>query len=125
MVESALRNVCEMTKKNGSSFEEWRDELRWFMGNHQRLARRYDGQNVCVYRHRVVDHDEDLERLMRRIERIFPTDRVLVEFVSRKKLEFSWISLSAWRSVVEGGHLLCAALPSSPSAFLGPSSGIA
>src|SRR6266700_1791534 len=52
------------------------------------FARRYDGQNVCVYKHRVVDHDRDLRSLMRRVRGRFPQEEVLVEFVSRKKLEF-------------------------------------
>ncbi len=81
-------SVRNMTEKTGSSFEEWSGNDRWFRVNYQRLARRYDGQNVCVYRHRVVDHDKDFERLMKRVERKFPVERVLVEYVSRKKLEF-------------------------------------
>ncbi len=73
---------------NGSAFDKWSDQLRWFMDHYQSLARRYDGQNVCVYKHRVVDHDRDLRSLMRRVRRRFPQEEVLVEFVSRKKLEF-------------------------------------
>jgi hypothetical protein len=75
-------------EKNGSAFEEWSDQLQWFMNHYQSLARRYDGQNVCVYKHTVVDHDRNLRMLMRRVRRRFPQERVLVEFVSRKKLEF-------------------------------------
>ncbi len=36
----------------------------------------------------VVDHDEDFERLMKRIEKRLPIERVLVEYISRKRLEF-------------------------------------
>jgi hypothetical protein len=75
-------------EKNGSAFEERNDQLRWFMDHYQGLARKYDGQNVCVYKRRVVDHDRDLRRLMRRVRERFPQEKVLVEFVSRKKLEF-------------------------------------
>ncbi len=52
------------------------------------MAERYDGQNVVVHNRRVVDHDTDLDRLMKRVRGKFPPGRVLVEFVSRKKLEF-------------------------------------
>jgi hypothetical protein len=75
-------------EKNGSAFEESNDQLRWFMTHYQSLARKYDGENICVYKHRVVDHDRDLGKLMRRVRRRVPQDRALVEFVSRKKLEF-------------------------------------
>ncbi len=77
-----------MVGNNGSSFEEWTENDRWFRANHGRLARRYDDQNVCVYKRQVVDHDMDFERLMKRIEKRLPMERVLVEYVSRKKLEF-------------------------------------
>ena len=75
-------------EKNGSAFEEWNDQLRWFMDHYQGLARKYDGQNVCVYKRRVVDHDRDLRRLMKRVRGRFPQEKILVEFVSHKKLEF-------------------------------------
>ena len=52
------------------------------------FARKYDGQNVCVYKRRVVDHDRDLRRLMKRVRGRFPQEKVLVEFASRRKLEF-------------------------------------
>ncbi len=58
------------------------------MRRYSRLAERYDGQNVVVHNRRVVDHDTDLDRLMKRVRGKFPPGRVLVEFVSRKKLEF-------------------------------------
>jgi hypothetical protein len=74
--------------KNGSSFNEWTRNHVWFRAHYQRLSRSYDGQNVCVYKRRVVDHDRDLRSLMRRVRGRYPQEEVLVEFVSRKKLEF-------------------------------------
>ncbi len=77
-----------MTVKNGKPFDEWSENLRWFREHYQQLARKYDRHNVCVYKGRVVDHDNNLRRLMTRIREKYPSDRVLVEYVSRKKLEF-------------------------------------
>jgi len=77
-----------MVGNNGSAFREWTENDRWFRANYQRLARRYDGLNVCIYKRRVVDHDGNFERLMKRIEKKLPMERVLVEYVSRRKLEF-------------------------------------
>ncbi len=77
-----------MGASDGSSFEEWSRNDRWFRANYGRLARRYDGENVCIYKRRVVDHDRDFERLMRRVEKKLPMEKTLVEYVSRRKLEF-------------------------------------
>lgn len=74
--------------KNGKPFDEWSENLRWFREHYQQLARKYDRRNICVYKSKVVDYDSDLRRLLKRIRGKYPPDRVLVEYVSRKKLEF-------------------------------------
>jgi hypothetical protein len=76
------------SEKNGSAFQDWIEQHRWFMEHYRNLARRYDGQNVCVYKNRIVDHDKDLRKLMKRVQGKFPQDRVLVEFVTRTRLKF-------------------------------------
>ena len=81
-----------MTGKNGNSFAEWSENLRWFREHYRQLARKYDRRNVCVYKGEVVDYDSDLRRLVRRIRGKYPSDRVLVEYVSRKKLEMTFIN---------------------------------
>ena len=72
--------------KNGR-FNEWTESHACFWTNHVRLARKYDHQNVAVYKRRVVDHDRSLERLLSRVTRIYPRDRVVVEYVTREKPE--------------------------------------
>ncbi len=76
-----------MLENNGSSFDEWSENHVWFLAHYRRLARDYDRQNVAVYRRRVVDHDKSLTRLVNRVKRSYPEDRVVVEYVSRKKRE--------------------------------------
>jgi len=73
--------------KNGSSFSEWTGNHVWFRAHYQRLAQKYDMQNVAVYRRKVVDHDKSLTRLLGRVRRTYPVDRVVVEYVSRRKRE--------------------------------------
>ncbi len=74
-------------EKNGSSFNEWTRNHVWFRSHYQRLARSYDRQNIAVYQARVVDHDRDFTGLLSRVKKSYPLDRVVVEYVSRRKRE--------------------------------------
>ena len=74
-------------QKNGSSFNEWTRNHVWFRTHYQRLARSYDRQNIAVYKAKVVDHDRNLTRLLSRVKKNYPEDRVVVEYVSRRKRE--------------------------------------
>ena len=74
-------------EKNGSSFNEWTRNHVWFRAHYRRLARSYDRQNIAVHQTRVVDHDKNLTRLLNRVKRNYPGDRVVVEYVSRRKRE--------------------------------------
>lgn len=73
--------------KNGSSSDEWTESRAWFRTNHSRLARRFDHQNIAVYRKRVVDIDRSLARLLNRVGKSYPKDKVVVEYVTRAKRE--------------------------------------
>jgi len=46
-----------------------------------------DHQNVAVYGKKVVDHDSSLSKLLNRVGKSYPRDRVVVEYVTRKKRE--------------------------------------
>ncbi len=74
-------------EKNDSSFNEWTRNHVWFRAHYQRLARSYDRQNIAVYQTRVVDHDKNLTRLLNRVKKGYPEDRIVVEYVSRGKRE--------------------------------------
>jgi hypothetical protein len=74
-------------EKNGSSFNEWTRNHVWFRSHYQRLARSYDRQNIAVYQTKVIDHDKNLTRLLNRVKKNYPEDRVVVEYVSRGKRE--------------------------------------
>ncbi len=72
-------------EKNGSSFNEWTKNHVWFRTHYQRLSLSYDGQNIAVYKGRVVDRDKNLTKLLNRVKNNHPEDRVVVEYVSRGK----------------------------------------
>jgi hypothetical protein len=73
--------------KNGTSFDEWTESHAWFRTNYVRLARKYDHQNIAVYQQRIVDHDRNLARLLSRVSKKYPRERLVVEYVTRKKRE--------------------------------------
>jgi hypothetical protein len=41
---------------------------------------------VAVYEQKVLDHDKELNALMKRIESKYSADRIFVDFVSSEKL---------------------------------------
>lgn len=74
-------------EKDGSLFDEFAESHAWFRANYARLARRFDHQNIAVYQKKVVDHDTSLARLLSRVGKSYPRDRIVVEYVTRKKRE--------------------------------------
>jgi len=68
-------------------FKEQERNREWFEKNHEMLTEKYDGKFVAIYERSVVDFDEDIGRLMERVEKRYPPDRVSVEYVSKEKLQ--------------------------------------
>jgi hypothetical protein len=69
-------------------FDEYERNWSWFIEHYEELVERFDGEFVAIYHQRVVDHDEDIASLMKRIRKKYPLGQVLVEFVSKEKLAF-------------------------------------
>lgn len=72
-------------EKNGSSFDEWSENHRWFRSNYQKLARKYDGQNVCIYKRQVVARKDFV------MEYILP----LAPFILNNPTEEAWMRLQS------------------------------
>lgn len=68
-------------------FREQERNREWFEENHEMLMEKYDGKFVAIHERSVVDSDEDVGRLMERVEKSYSPDRVSVEYVSREKLQ--------------------------------------
>jgi len=67
-------------------FDKQEENWEWFKRNYSRLVGRFDGEHVAVFERKVVDHDKDLKRLVRRVKEKFPFEHVLVKFVSKEKV---------------------------------------
>jgi hypothetical protein len=68
-------------------FREHERNREWFEENREALVEKYDGKFIAIYERAVVDFDEDVGRLMERVEKRYPPDRVSVEYVSKEKLQ--------------------------------------
>jgi len=67
-------------------FEEHDKNWSWFEKHYNELVEKFDGEFVAVYEQKVVDHDKELNALMKRIESKYSADRIFVDFVSSEKL---------------------------------------
>jgi len=67
-------------------FEEHDKNWSWFEKHYNELVEKFDGEFVAVYEQKVVDHDKELNALMKRIESRYSADRIFVDFVSSEKL---------------------------------------
>ena len=68
-------------------FREHELNREWFEANREKLVEKYDGKFIAIYTQNVVDFDEDIGRLMKRVEGKYPPDKVSVEYVSKEKLQ--------------------------------------
>jgi len=68
-------------------FREHERNREWFEKNRETLVEKYDRKFIAIYERAVVGFDEDIGRLMERIEKKYASDRVTVEYVSKEKLQ--------------------------------------
>jgi len=68
-------------------FEEQEMNRKWFEKNHDSLVKKYDGKFIAICRQEVVDFDEDIGKLMERVERKHPPEKISVEYVTKEKLQ--------------------------------------
>jgi len=70
-------------------FDEQERNSEWFEKNYEDLVDRYDGMFVAIYRENVVECSKDPAELREKIlARGLRLSEVMVEYVSRKPLEF-------------------------------------
>lgn len=60
--------------------------IGWFKEHYEELVEKFDGEFVAVCEQKVIDHDREINMLMKRIREKYPKKHVLVEFVSREKM---------------------------------------
>jgi hypothetical protein len=68
-------------------FREQELNRKWFEENHDALVKKYEGKFIAIYRQNVIDSDEDIGKLMERVEKKYPPEKISVEYVSKEKLQ--------------------------------------
>jgi len=68
-------------------FEEQERNRRWFEENHDKLVEAYNDRFIAIFEGVVVDSDEDIKRLVDRLEEKYPPERISIEYVSKEKLQ--------------------------------------
>ena len=67
-------------------FEEYDKNANWFRESYQRLVEKYDGMFIAVYEEHVVDRDKDLDRLVEKVSKKYPSETIFIDFVTKEKL---------------------------------------
>lgn len=62
-----------------------REDMEWFLHNHDKLVEKYDGVFVAVCERGVIDSDDNLDGLIEGVSSRWPLERVVIEYVSREK----------------------------------------
>jgi hypothetical protein len=68
-------------------FEEQELNRKWFEKNRDVLIKEYDGKFIAIYKQEIIDSDEDVGKLMERVEKNYPPEKISVEYVSKEKLQ--------------------------------------
>jgi len=68
-------------------FREQELNRKWFEENHDALVKKYEGKFIAIYKQNVIDSDEDIGKLMERVEKKYPPEKISVEYVSKEKLQ--------------------------------------
>lgn len=68
-------------------FAEQERNREWFEKNHEKLIEKYNGKFIAIYKQNIIDSDEDIEKLMERVEKKYPPDKISVEYVSKEKIQ--------------------------------------
>ena len=67
-------------------FDEHDRNWSWFRQHYEELVKKFDGEFVALYEQKIIDHDKELNVLIKRIKAKYPEERVFVDFVSSEKL---------------------------------------
>lgn len=68
---------------------EFEENMDWLNKHYEKLKKEYPENYVAVFNRKVVDHDSNLNTLMKRIETNYPgqDSKIAVKYVTAKKIE--------------------------------------
>jgi len=87
VLETAVRTYLDELER-----EAIHRETQAFWAMHDELVKMHLGQHIALYQGQVVDHDEDVSRLERRVQERFGSLPVLIAPVSRgPRRDLHWL----------------------------------
>jgi len=80
-----LSDPRKLDPKELKTMEQYNNSLEWFMSKYDEIKDTYRGKFVGVYNGSVLDSDEDLNKLKRKIEeKVNDKDSVFKKYVSER-----------------------------------------
>ena len=76
--------------EGNEAIRELMENMSWFDNNFDKLAEKFDGQAVAVYKQRIVDSNPDLRTLGERLRKNYPPKEgrtIYVKFVTKEKYD--------------------------------------
>lgn len=71
-----------------SSLQEFTDDIIWLMKSRTKLIAKYEDEWVAVWKTTIIDHDENLDALIKRLRvKGYKPEHMVVEFLSKKPIE--------------------------------------
>jgi hypothetical protein len=73
-----------MYEEEIKKLRQFNEDLRWFQDNYQDLKKRFRGEYVAVLHSKVIDHDKDLHKVLKRLreEKSLDTSSMVIEFIN-------------------------------------------
>lgn len=69
--------------------QEFKRDNRWLEKHYDQLVKQYADQYVAVYREKVVDHDNNLQSLLKRLMKSYPdaADHIVVKYLTSQQFD--------------------------------------
>lgn len=77
-----------MSEDVAIALTDFNEDFQWFLRSREELLSKYEDKWVAIYSKNVLDSDENLTRLVRRLKtRGFKPEQMLIQFVSKEPIE--------------------------------------
>lgn len=78
-----------LLSKEIKKLRKFNNDLDWFMANYEKLKEEYKSQYVAVKDQKIIDHDEKVEELFKRLKGKYGNiSSLVVEYVSGERVEY-------------------------------------
>ncbi|MBO3755326.1 MAG: hypothetical protein FGF53_10715 [Candidatus Brockarchaeota archaeon] len=77
-----------MSEDIALALTDFNEDFQWSLQSREKLLLKYEDKWVAIYSKKVLDSDEDLTTLVRRLkDRGFQPEQILIQFLSKEPIE--------------------------------------